>query len=462
MSTAGILITGLGVVLLMPLVWRALRRQFDPFEPVVLFALAYGAVFVVRPATMLAGGELSFAGVDLSPTLPLLCVLALAGAVGFLAGYELRPGATLARRLPPPRMISTRVGVAGSLALTTLAGLAVGALVIRFGHGFLAEVRNQDVTKASSSSSYVWYASRLVVPAALCLTALAVRERSKRLGLGAAFAVAASLFLTVPIGSRIFLLPLFGGIIAFAYLHRQRRPSVPVLVGLLVAAFFISYAAVVVREPERRGQAGAEFARLVTKPTQVFSLMLHRGDAEMAPVLAGALTVVPDRLGYRYGGATIGEFFIRPIPRQLWHAKPKPAGEQVVETVWPDLAGFFHPAFSPLLPLYWDFGFAGVFGGMALFGFGCRVIYEWFRRHADRFAAQLIFSAAIWYVVVGVRNEPVDTAVLASFVVLPLILIERLFGENDVKRGMPRPARWRSRLRLRRARVDAVRGRSGA
>jgi hypothetical protein len=426
MSTAGILIAGLGFVLLMPLASRALQRRLDPFEPIVLFAAAYGAVFVVRPAAMLAGGELSFGDVDLTSTLPLVGLLALVGAVGFLTGYELRAGSVLARRLPPPRMIPTRGGVIGSLVLTALAGLAVAMLVMRFGHGFLAEARNEEVTTASSSSSYVWYASRLVVPAALCLIALAIRERNRRLSIGAALAAAASLLLTVPIGSRIFLLPLLGGIIVFAYVHRQRRPSVPTLVVLLVAAFVLSYAAVIVREPERRAHAGAEFARLVKQPTEVFSLMLHRGDAEMAPVLAGALTVVPDRLGYRYGGATIGELFVRPIPRQLWPGKPKPAGEQIVESVWPELAGSFHPAFSPLMPLYWDFGVAGVFVGLALFGVLSRVLYEWFRRHADSFAAQLIFSAVIWYVVVGVRNEPVDTVVLASFVVLPLILIERL------------------------------------
>lgn len=443
MSTTAILITGVGLVLLMPLVWRALQRRLDPFEPVVLFAAAYGTVFVVRPAAMLANGEFSFAGVDVADTLPILGLLALAGAVGFLGGYELRAGSALARRLPPPRVIPTRTGVIWSLALTALAAVAFGALLMRVGHGFLADARNQEVTRASSSSSYLWYGSRLVVPAALCLVALAVRERSRRLGIGAAFAIAASLLLTVPIGSRIFLLPLLGGMLVFAYVARQRRPSGRVLLGLTVVALFASYAAIVVRDEHARAHVGAEVVKLARRPDLVFDVILRRGDAEMAPVLAGALTVVPERLGYRYGGATIGQFLVRPIPRQLWHEKPKPAGEQIVESAWPSLAGSFHPAFSPLLPLYWDFGIAGVFGGMALFGVACRALYDWYRRHADEFAAQLVFAVAIWYVVVGVRNEPVDTAVLASFVVLPLILIERLSGSRWT---IVRPLRARARL----------------
>jgi hypothetical protein len=441
LTTVWILISGLGLVLLLPIVWRVVRRRFDPFEPIVLFVAAYGVVFVVRPAAMLVDGELSFAGVDLSPTLALMALLALVGAAGFVSGYELGLASRLADRLPAPREIPTTTAVAGAAVLGAVAGLAVVTLGARFGYDFLISDRSSQVAEASSTSPYVWYASRLVVPAALLLTALVVRERSKWLALGSGLACAASLLLTVPVGSRIFLLPFLGGVVVFLYAYHRKRPSLPVIAALVLAAFVVAYAAVIVREPERRAHAGSEFARLVKHPAEVFNLVLHRGDAEMAPVLAGALTAVPDRLGYRYGGATIGEVFVRPIPRKLWQGKPTPPGEQVVETVWPDLAGSLHPAFSPLLPLYWDFGIVGVFAGMAVFGIACRTLYEWFLRHKRAFAAQLIFSVAIWYVAVGVRNEPVDTIVLASFVVLPLILVERLGARRPVLRPLLARAR---------------------
>jgi hypothetical protein len=56
MSPATILVGGTGIVLALPLVVRIVWRTFDPFEPIVIFSLAYGVMFVARPASMLAHG----------------------------------------------------------------------------------------------------------------------------------------------------------------------------------------------------------------------------------------------------------------------------------------------------------------------------------------------------------------------------------------------------------------------
>ena len=424
MSPSAILVTGIALVLALPLAQRLRRRRFDPFEPIVLFAVAYGVMFVARPTVMLAKGDLAYGGVGLRETLPAALLLALVGAVAFLVGYELRPGVAAARRLPAPRPIQSRSVIRLAVGLALIALAALIAMTTGLGVG------SRDLGSAAVRSDYFMYAARLIVPAALCVLALAVRERSPRLTGAAALLVAASLALLVPVGSRIFLLPLLGGVLVFAYVHRGKRPSAAFLLVLAVVGLFASYAAVVAREPERRANVRAEFTQLAQRPYRVFDLILYRGDAEMAPALAGALTVVPKELGYRYGRATVGEAFVRPIPRAIWPGKPKTPGEQVVDEVWPQFAPHFHPAFSPLLPLYWDFGIAGVIAGMALFGIACRTLYVWFMRHARSFAAQLIFSVAVWYVVIGARNEPVDTLALAAFVVLPLILLERLSGRR--------------------------------
>jgi hypothetical protein len=447
-TVAAILVTGLGVVLLLPLIWRALGHRFDPFEPIVLFVLAYGSVFVARPAAMLVHGDFQYGGVDLSATFPLLTFLAFVGGVAFLIAYEVSIGAALARVVPRPRPVALRGGVTGSLLLILLAGIASTAIVLDAGGIEALRLYAQGRSGASGSvltglGSYVWFASRLIVPAAFCLIALAMHYRSRPIALAAGAASAAALLVTVPMGSRLFLLPLFGGVFVFAYVRRRARPSARFLAALIVVALFASYAAVILREPERRSNAGSEFAELGQRPYRVFDLILYRGDAEMAPVLAGALTVVPERLGYRYGAATLGEFVIRPVPRQLWHGKPQVPGEQVVEAVWPHLAGYFHPAFSPLLSFYWDFGIAGILGGMALAGVGCRLLYAWFCRHAESFGAQLIFSVALWYVVVGVRNQPAETAGFALFFLVPLILIERF---SAFPRSILRPFRAHARL----------------
>ena len=415
---------GLGAVLLLPLLYRARGGKLDPFEPLVLFAVAYGTVFVARPLLMLAESDFSYGGVDIRPTFTLVTALALVGGVAFAVGYELRPGTSLARRLPVPRRIDTRFAVNWSLALSVLAALAIGARAIGIAGG----------TKHAGSvvsSDYVDYVARLLVPAALCLLALALRFKSRALWLTALLVLAASFADLVPEGQRTFLLPLLGGVLVFAYIRRGRRPSVLAVLAFAVLALFASYAAVVVRDSHARTHLRSEAEKLARRPYLPVNLILRGNDAEMAPVLAGALRVVPDRTGFGWGRITFGELVARPVPRQLWPAKPRPLTERIVDLVWPNYGDTtFRPAFTPLLSFYWDFGIVGVVAGMALFGIAARALYDWFLRYQERFAAQLIFSAAVWYVVMGVRNDPVDTIVFGSFVVLPLVLMERLAGRR--------------------------------
>src|SRR5439155_24230026 len=100
-------------------------RRFDPFEPIYLFAIASGVIFVVRPTAMLVDGDLTYFNLDISPPLPRALLLALIGAVAFLTAYEARAGGLIARRLPPPRSIEARHGLISAAVMTALAFLAL-------------------------------------------------------------------------------------------------------------------------------------------------------------------------------------------------------------------------------------------------------------------------------------------------------------------------------------------------
>jgi hypothetical protein len=441
-SSASIFVVGLGIVLVLPLVIRGLRRTFDPFEPIVVFALAYGVMFVARPASMLAHGDLSYYGVDIRRTLPLALLLALAGGVAFVCGYELRAGYALGRALPQPREITARAGIVGSAIM--IASALVALLVIVWPVGgyrrftILLDGQTWEVGQLlSARGSYPLMAAMLVVPAAILLLALGLRERRRGLLAAAALTFAFALGVMVPLGSRTFLLPLVGGAVTLAYVRRGARPRGVTVVALAILAFIASYAAITVREPGKRAQLDVYVQRFVQRPWVAFSPVTKGEDANMAPVLAGALRVVPSDLGYRFGGATLGDLVLRPIPRSVWPGKPKPSRLRVVRAVWPSLAeDGFQPEFSPLLVFYWDFGIAGVFAGMAFFGIACRALYEWFLRHRANFAAQMIFAISLWLVPAGARNDPVETIVFACVLVLPLIVLERCSG---LRRPVPAP-----------------------
>jgi hypothetical protein len=421
-------IVACGIVLVLPIAWRVRAGRFDPFEPFVLFALAYSVMFVVRPAAMLIRDERFFWDLDVMPTLPRALVVALVGAVGFVIGYELRAGEALAARLPAPTTVDSRTATRGAL-LTALVALLALFVLLPVSEGFdslrvVFSDRDENLGELlRDSSTYLIYTTYLLAPAALILVALALRDRTPRSCALAAVALVLAVARVTPTGGRIVLLPLLGGICVLAYVMRDRRPSVPVLAGLAVVAMLGSFLLLQIRDPGSDATLASAVEELGERPQALFDPILRNADAEMVLALSGALTVVPDELERRWGGATLGNLVSRPIPRELWSGKPRPPGEEVVATVWPRYYPYLDPAFSPLLVLYWDFGLPGAAAGMALFGLLARMLYAWFLRHREGFGAQLVFAACLWLVVIGARNDPVDTLVLGTFLVGPVVAV---------------------------------------
>jgi hypothetical protein len=432
--TTWALITACAIVLVLPLAWRARRRRFDPFEPIVLFALAWGAMFVIRPTAMLVRDERWFWGLDVLPTLPRALLLAGVGATAFVVGYELLPARRVAVRLPTPRPIDESVAVTAALvtclvALVALAFFlptnALEALRVLLGG------RSAELGEAlSRTSNYVVNTSLLFAPAALVLTALALRRRSPPLIAATLLVLLLALVRVLPAGGRFVLLPLLGGILVLVYVMRHKRPRTAVLVAIGVLAFFGSYFTLQFRDPTDDRTLETAIEELADRPHAIFDPVVSSADAEMVLALSAALTVVPDELPHRWGGATVGNLATRPVPRELWSGKPRPPGETVVATIWPQHYPALNLAFSPLLPLYWDFGILGVAVGMALFGFGCRLLYEWFAIHRRDFVAQVVYAASVWFVVIAARNDPVDTIVLAAFLLAPVIAIIAVASEG--------------------------------
>ena len=425
MTRSAILVTGVGIVLALPLLWRALQRRFDPFEPIVAFCAAWGAMFVARPAATLIGGDTDYFGIDVLRTFPLVLLLALVGAVAFICGYELSLGRRLARSLPSfPTLNETRAGwvalgvaVASAVALV----LAVATTVGLDDLDVLLEGRGEGLGAVlSGSSDYLWNASLLAVPAGIVLVAVALRRPTVPFVLAAVACCGLVLLRTVPAGNRISLLPFLVGVAMVVYLYRMRRPRFVTLVGVALVALFASYLLVVARYPDTRETTGDSIAWAFRDPSRIFSPITRGPDAEQALVLAGALTAIPSELPFKYGKAVVGDLLVRPVPRELWGGKPIPPIREVTAEVYPGVPPGFNFAYSTLLFFYWDFGVLGVAAGMALFGLGARLLYELLMREPGSAFAQLVYAGSFWLVIVGLRDGPVDTAVLGAFLCLPL------------------------------------------
>lgn len=433
MVTEIVLIAGVAVVVLLPLVHRIRQRRFDPFEPIVVFALAWGVMFVVRPSAILIRDDTGFYGIDIASSLDLAVLLALTGAVGFVVGYELSLGRRVAARLPaPPASFVPSVvlrravgfGVAGTLSLLVLLLAADGR------HGLTVYLGGRSAeldALLDGSTLYLWWAGLLTLPAALAAVVVAFETRTApSIGIAAAL-TALALFRLVPTGSRTFLLVFIGGVIVFVYAARGRRPGPVALTVCLAVGLFGSFFLLNFRDPETRGGVGGTAARALDAPVRLVNPLIKGPDAEMAPALAGALQAVPSRFGYAYGGTIFGDLLRRPVPRSLWADKPEPPGNQLVAVVWPVARelGNFDPAFTPLLFLFWDFGVVGVLVGMALYGLAARVVLEVYNRDRASSIAQALFASGTLYLVIALRFDPVFALVHWMIIFVPLLAIFR-------------------------------------
>jgi hypothetical protein len=435
-SSSGTLLVAISSTLLAPIVWKVATKRVDVFEPIYLFAAGWAAMFVVRPAAMLSAGDFRYARVtrviDVRDSFDKMLVLALVGAAAYVLGYSLPVGRHIASSMPaPPRKFSRETLIASSLGLVAVsAGIFV--LSLYFTVGFtgarqLLEGRSLAGTRVvRATTSYLSLSPMLLVPACLVLFAVARERRSVAAAGLATLAWAFFLILTIPVGDRTTLLPLFGGAVVYFYLSRDARPRLAAVFLLLALALFGSSLVLTTRNAGPDEPSLAESAlQLVRQPLTIFDPVTRGNDAEMAPTLAAALQIIPDEIPYMYGRAVVGDLLTRPVPRIAWHGKPLPPREQVVQKLWPAeyAAKIANPEFSVLLTLFLDGGVIGVAVGMALFGIASRTGYEFAMSHRQNMLVRAAYALALPFMIGGVRDAPVDTFTRMAIMVLPLLLI---------------------------------------
>jgi hypothetical protein len=442
------LLAGIAVVIVTPIAFRIRKRQLDVFEPIVVFAVAYGVMFVLRPSFMLLADDVAdhraTAPYDLSDTFAEMLLVALVGAVAFVAGYLAPAASRLPERWRPPALdldlrktiialgVVVIVGVVSFVAFLAAAG-GLAAVDLFFSGRSLELLHIFREVPA-----YFTYGSTVLVPAALLLTILGVRRRSWPLLVASAAVLAVVILKNGAVGSRIQLLPLVGGGFVYYFIARDTRPRARVLLAVAALALVLSSVLLIFRDANSRaGRTPLEaLADVASNPAVVIRPLTQGHDAAMAPFLAAALKFIPEEVPHMYGGATVGDLLARAVPRQLWPEKPLPPRERLIGVMWPAewANGVLNPEFSVLLAFYLDFGILGVAGGMALYGVAWRASYEYFRRFASNFTTQVVFALSLPLLVVAVRDSPVDTLVRVVLIVGPVLAVF-LFARRQPSTG---------------------------
>jgi hypothetical protein len=450
------LVALIAVTLLVPILRTVFRKSFDPFEPIVIFAVSYGVMFVVRPLAMIIRHDFSYHAplsvINVESQFTKMLILALIGAVSFVAGYSLSVRKHLTEGLSSdcrrfdPRIASLTAGIVAGAAVLSLFILVLHSGPSQSAH-LLLRGRTPEFTKAIDSLSlYPWTATLMLIPAALTFLALAWQGRSKLFLLVFFLLTGLIALRAVPAGDRLVLLAFLGGIFVLSYLRRSTRPGVLALLGLACTALVLSTFLSDLRGRSTRKQTVAEtFSAITSHPSRIVDPLFRGPDSEMAPVLAAALQVIPSQLPYGYGSVIFGDLARRPVPRTLWSYKPQPPRERLVSTLWPaeNARGSVAPEFSVLLYFYWDFGSIGVALGLGIFGFGARFLYDYLLSRRGDLPAELLYSVALWFIVIGLRNGPVDTLITAVVLIGPLLAITTLASTKKATMGVSGGAQYR-------------------
>ena len=137
------------------------------------------------------------------------------------------------------------------------------------------------------------------------------------------------------------------------------------------------------------------------------------------------MSVIPEKVPFQYGDATVGDFIVRGIPREIWAAKPVPPREQVTQALWPQgaAAKIANPEYSVLFHFFIDAGYIGVIFGMCLYGFLFRALRDFAFRGAQDPVGLLVYALILCNIPMLLRDSPTDSLIRLGFNVFPIVVV---------------------------------------
>jgi hypothetical protein len=415
--------------------WRAALTS-----PLVVVAMVLIGVFVLRPGSLVADPRTAVRGLimlgwdwpDLTSTVALATLGFVAFGLAFMLAWRRSEPDDLAEEEVPPE----RTLIRGALVALGIGTALWGALFLSNG-GFNALFSDPAQLHLEQFGGGYGVVGYMICLATLLLLLWAWLHAPSR-GLAWMLAGATGVCLLAAFGLQT-RGPLISTIVAAVVIVvLERRVSGRRLVALSLAAVVLVF--------------GFGYMRIVREYAQHLSL----GDAIEAGVRTDPLTVVggdfseveqfvelkqlvPDSLR-PLDGRSIWEVPGAFLPRRLWGDKPKPVDFELAEAIYGKDVDAGTP-FTLAGELFWNYGVAGVFIGMALLGGLAGLVWGAVRKHAA--GARLVACAmAVGYTYL-LLTRPLGPMLLTLAMALGGLLVAAILA------GVVRvPAPFRQRLRL--------------
>ena len=336
-------------------------------SPLVVVGLVMVGVFVMRPGSLLADPRtagrglitLGFSWSDLASTVALATLGFLAFGVAFMLAWR-KPGpdASEVDELP-----SERVLIRGALVALALGTVLWGALFLSNG-GFEALLNDPaQLHLEQFSGGYGVVGYMLCLGTTLLLLWACLRRPTRPLVLALAGSAAVSVLAAFALQTRG---PLVSTIVAavIVVVH-ARRVSGRRLVGLTLLVVVLTFGFGYMRSVREYAQS-EPLGESIEAGLRTDPLTVVGGDFSEVENFVALKQLVPHAVP-RLDGRSIWEVPGAFLPRQLWSDKPLPVDFALARAIYGQNTKAGTP-FTIAGELFWNYGIAGVFIGMALLG----------------------------------------------------------------------------------------------
>ncbi|MFN8178341.1 MAG: O-antigen polymerase [bacterium] len=430
------LLAVLGLLLFLPHVVAALEGRWTAFHPLVIFTAFCFFGYFLRSMHLVWHEKLNLYHilVDRPTALDLLArglLVVILGVCGFYLGYASPQAASLGARLPVPRSRwSVRRVRALSLLFTTIGAASYAAYAHAAG-GLIFLATNMELRSELSAGMHLYFFGIRFLELGLLFRYVGhLRGRAGRLRRFSLAIHALAVMVAVGLlGSRAWAMEvLFMMLVVRAAMLRPprlRTLAIVVASGLFLFSVYDQY-----RNLTHHGFRASEAKEIsVGSATAVYDGVLGGRNFDMMDNLLSVLWYTPDRLPFLLGSSYL-HFFVNFVPRGLWPGKPKGIDSILAEKIYGWAMGGAPP--GTIGELYFNFQFAGVVVGMALFGALVRVAWTYSKRERRHPFLALFLGATLVFVGMVTRGSFFQVGSTWAMRIVPIFL-----GSLLVRAGRP-------------------------
>ncbi len=433
------------------------NRRYDPFSPWSLLAVVVWLGNGLRGLALSTGtdgrrslDDLFLLGHEVSFFIP-PAAMYLTGLIALTLGYQASAGTSGGEPLRGPLRrlrVEFHRGTPAVIAVLAVVGFIAFYLYAQRTGGFsLARISAKrttisglDVTSEYSSHGELRLLSQLSAMAFWLAVAVSAFDGAKHSLLTARGWVLVGLFVNAS------LLPIYASsrtevgyilLVAVAIeVAAGARPQVRQVLRVGAVVIVLLSVMTFLRASAQRADTGSfDVGAAVTSAQEVLVYNRNFGDITTTAHIYGA---VPDTLPFARG-STITAWLVAPVPRSLWPEKPVINSGPVIGSV---IYGNSRSGVPPGLigELYWNFGWWGLLGGMALIGVVLQRMSHWLPPVGLRTAPiALAYSVVVlrfgsYLFTSGIGSALFKVFVSSALVALALLLSARFVPVSDARR----------------------------